>query len=157
MATVVAIFYSLWYPEMSSALAVEWHEYLDDGRPAIAIVRAALLTRAVPLVVVSVLPAVVFAPEAAGELLGALGAVGKPGSLYPRRTGTLRCCHHGRALQDDADLFHPASTAAARGVPQPRGHSCFDFAAAHKASQHAGGTFEWLRSAGRPEILCVGS
>jgi len=84
MATVVAILYSLWYPEMSSALAVEWHEYLDDGRPAIAIVRAALLTRAVPLVVVSVLPAVVFAPEAAGELLGALGAVGKPGSLYVR-------------------------------------------------------------------------
>lgn len=82
MATIVAILYSLWYPEIRQVLNLPWHEFHGDRVLDARAAKASLLTRAFPLFLASVLPAVVFAPDAIGEAAALAGAARQPGWTY---------------------------------------------------------------------------
>lgn len=82
MAAIVAILYSLWYPEIGEALRLPWRPFRDDRLAEIAAVRRTLATRAAPLLLASLLPAVVFAPDAFSQATNLIQTAGRPGWIY---------------------------------------------------------------------------
>ena len=77
MATVVAILYSLWYPEISDVFRLEWREFHADRKAQLPTIKRALWAKAVPLALVSALPALVFAPDVSRVVVDALRDIGQ--------------------------------------------------------------------------------
>jgi len=70
LATIIAVLYSVWYPEIESSREIKPERKRADRDPQIRQVEATLRTRAIPLMTAGCLLCVVLAPE----LLRVLGA-----------------------------------------------------------------------------------
>jgi hypothetical protein len=68
LLALIGLLYSVWYDEMNRALAVPIARHRLDREPAIATVRQALFTRAIPLVVAAVALVAVLADPAISVL-----------------------------------------------------------------------------------------
>lgn len=85
ITTVIAILFSLWYPEIEAAMAIKAANrppFRADRLPEIAHARQTLLTKCMPLSVIAAMPALVFAPEALGVLVRSIDALADPLSRY---------------------------------------------------------------------------
>ena len=71
LATVIAILFSLWYPELTSALALVAAPKKEDNVAKRQHVHAVLLSKAIPLMIFAVLVALVFIPDCIKILLEA--------------------------------------------------------------------------------------
>jgi hypothetical protein len=63
LLTAIAIVYSLWYPEMTSVLKLVPQAHKADNRDAHTQVRRAIGTRAIPLLVISLVLTLIFVPD----------------------------------------------------------------------------------------------
>ena len=79
LATVVAILYSLWYPEISAALRLDRPPMRDDRDTEISDLGKTIWTKALPLAVISGMPPVVFAPDVLGLIGRAVTTLTLPG------------------------------------------------------------------------------
>lgn len=61
--TVIAILYSLWYQDIEKAIAEELPEHKDDQIEPKKIVKSTLISKAIPLFIVSFLFFIIFIPE----------------------------------------------------------------------------------------------
>lgn len=64
LMAVIAILYSLWYPELAKALEIKPAKYTADNIAAMKQVQRVLLSKAIPLSMMALIVAIVFAPDA---------------------------------------------------------------------------------------------
>lgn len=72
LTAVVALLYSLWYPEIRQAIDVVREPKKPDRGPAIRLVRGTFTTKSVPLLLVTALQLLVFGPDAVAVAVNAL-------------------------------------------------------------------------------------
>jgi hypothetical protein len=63
LLTAIAVIYSLWYPEMTSMLKLVPQIHKADNRHAHTQVGSAIGTRAIPLLAISLILTLIFAPD----------------------------------------------------------------------------------------------
>ncbi|MGH2489271.1 MAG: hypothetical protein ACRDFR_06625 [Candidatus Limnocylindria bacterium] len=81
LTAVIALLYSLWYPEIRRAIEARRRPQLADRGPEIRLVRSTLVTKAIPLIVATVLQMLVFGPDAIVVIANSLqAALESPGA-----------------------------------------------------------------------------
>jgi len=63
LMAVVAILFSLWYSEISSALGIEQKKYAEDNKGNRQLVRNILVSKAIPVTFMAVLVSLTFLPD----------------------------------------------------------------------------------------------
>jgi hypothetical protein len=77
LTAVIALLYSLWYPELREATEAKIEIQHGDRGPARRLVREALIAKGLPLVAATFVQLVVFAPDAAAILSNAIRLTSK--------------------------------------------------------------------------------
>jgi hypothetical protein len=67
---VLAVLYSIWYPDAQSALNTDLPSHYEDALPQLEQIRRVLKQEIVPLVVTSFVTTLIFLPKAIGVVIG---------------------------------------------------------------------------------------
>lgn len=70
--TVLAVLYSIWYPEVQSTLAIALPVNYDDAVPLLTQIRKVRNQQTTPLFIASLATTLIFLPKAIGVLTGAI-------------------------------------------------------------------------------------
>lgn len=68
--TVLAVLYSIWYPDAQSALNADLPPHYEDALPQLEQIRRVLEQEIVPLLVTSLATTLIFLPKAVGVVIG---------------------------------------------------------------------------------------
>ncbi len=90
LATVIAILFSLWYPELAAASAIVAEERKEDNVANRDRVHAVLTSKAMPLTVFATCVALVFVPDCIKILLDAVSQLGSYGAAVPSHYDSVR-------------------------------------------------------------------
>jgi hypothetical protein len=68
--TVLAVLYSIWYPNVQAKLSLVLPVQAEDAQPKLKEIRAVLTEQMIPLFIASLLTTIIFLPKAIGVLWG---------------------------------------------------------------------------------------
>jgi hypothetical protein len=92
LLTAVAIIYSLWYPDISRALKIVPKPHKPDNRADFKEVGRLFLTRSLPLFLISVALAAIFAPDSVAIVRDTLGILANPDLRAHSRYDAVPAC-----------------------------------------------------------------
>jgi hypothetical protein len=90
LATVIAILFSLWYPELAAVSAIVPETRKEDNVGKRQRVHDVLISKAMPLTVFATCVALVFVPDCIKILLEAVSQLGTYGAAAPRHYDSVR-------------------------------------------------------------------